>query len=73
MFANFYRQSYAKKLASKKVAQSQEKKLINGQLNDDKAIGKDGLRLRTVVDENCNTTSYSSPSISVTQKNGKKK
>lgn len=70
MFANFYRQSYAKKMASKMARDSQEKKLING-LIDQKAIDKDGLRLRAVLDENCNTTSYSGLPISVTQKKSK--
>lgn len=59
MFANFYRQSYAKKMASK-AARDGKERLMNGV--DQKA--KDGMQ--TMLDENCNrTTSYS---IGVTQK-----
>ena len=70
MFTNFYRQSYAKKMASQAKSR-EETKLANGRFIDDKAIGKDGLRLRTMLDENCNTTSYSNVSIGMTKKNGK--
>ena len=59
MFANFYRQSYAKKMASK-AARDGKERLMNGV--DQKT--KDGMQ--TMLDENCNrTTSYS---IGVTQK-----
>ena len=74
LFSTFYKKSYAKKL-SKIVNENikSERKLIDGKLIDDKLIGseKSGLRLRTIKDENSNTTiaSYSNLSFKVTKEN----
>lgn len=70
LFSNFYKRSYAKKIKDELNESQQlkkDEKYINGQLINDKSI--DGLRLRTIKDENSNVTiaSYSGLSISVTQ------
>lgn len=83
LFSSFYRQSYAKKINSivKENIKTDQKVSINGQLIDHKLIDENGLKLpsglrfRTIVDENSNTTiaNYSNQSISVTQKEDKLK